>query len=243
MNIDARVLWYYDIPKKKDNYFYPLDIEKLLINYTKLGNEKEVNRIIKRIFKENFEKGSISATATVHLFNEIQGTTLKITDMLEVKHKEEVQIIRLKLNLIDKYKNSEEIFDFIIRVFQELCDISDEGKHNRTEIILRITDYLNTNYMDSQLSLTSLADRFNFAPAYLSQLFKEEVGDNFSTYLEKIRIKKACEMLHNGETVNKIADCVGYNDVHVFRNAFKRITGQTPRDYKVKTEPRELFDI
>jgi two-component system, response regulator YesN len=243
INAEKHVLWHCDVPKRNECYYYPVDTEMLLINYTKFGNVKEVRRILKRIYKENFEKDTKSAAVLIYLINEIQGTILKTINMLLAKHKESFESINSKLSMFEECQSPEKAFTFAIGIFEEICCLASEEKNNKTDTMSNILNYLSTNYMDPQLSLTSLADRYNFAPAYLSQLFKEESGVNFSIYLEKIRIKKACELLQTGGAVNKIASSVGYNDVHSFRNAFKRTIGVTPRDYKERAEGKESLEL
>ena len=52
-------------------------------------------------------------------------------------------------------------------------------------------------------------------------------------YLTKVRIDKACELLKctNLRTA-EIGESVGYNDPHYFSATFKKIMGQSPKDYK-----------
>jgi YesN/AraC family two-component response regulator len=74
-----------------------------------------------------------------------------------------------------------------------------------------------------------VADRFDFAPAYFSQLFKDSTGENFSVVLEQTRIDNACVLLKTGVPVGEVSEKVGYNSVYVFRNAFNRVVGLAPQ--------------
>ena len=70
--------------------------------------------------------------------------------------------------------------------------------------------------------------------SYLSTLFKEQSGGNFADYVEMLRIEKACELLQNSaNTVNDVAEAVGYNSVQSFRRAFKRVKGVSPKKLRV----------
>lgn len=59
------------------------------------------------------------------------------------------------------------------------------------------------------------------------------MGQSFVEYLTKVRIDKACELLKctNLRTA-EIGESVGYNDPHYFSATFKKIMGQSPKDYK-----------
>lgn len=68
---------------------------------------------------------------------------------------------------------------------------------------------------------------------YISQLFKEVTGVNFSDHLIKVRMDQAIILLkESGLTVDEIAVRVGYNSSHSFRRAFKRLMGVSPSAYR-----------
>jgi two-component system response regulator YesN len=79
--------------------------------------------------------------------------------------------------------------------------------------------------------LYSVALHFNLAEKYFSRFFKEQVGENFSCYLEKIRMRQAKVLLAcKKKTIQEIAEQVGYQNTNTFYKAFKRIYGVSPRD-------------
>ena len=57
---------------------------------------------------------------------------------------------------------------------------------------------------------------------YLSKLFKKATGENFSRYVEGIRMNRAKELLDQGYKVMEVVEQVGYNSPQVFRRAWKR---------------------
>lgn len=95
-----------------------------------------------------------------------------------------------------------------------------------------ICEFIDANYADKQLSLTVVAEKFGLSETYLSRLFKAQKGVNYSEYLERLRINRACELLSEGRSVEVTADQTGYNSVTVFRAAFKRICGVNPSEFK-----------
>lgn len=97
-------------------------------------------------------------------------------------------------------------------------------------MIERIKEYINKNYMDAQLSLTSVGEEFFITEVYLSKLFKRATGKNFSKYVEGIRMQHAKELLEQGKKVSEAAELVGYNSPQVFRRAWKRYYGNTPSE-------------
>jgi AraC-like DNA-binding protein len=97
-------------------------------------------------------------------------------------------------------------------------------------LVEKIKEYIKSNYSDQQLSLTSVGEEFCITEAYLSKLFKKATGENFSKYIEGIRMKYAKELIDQNKRVTEVAEMVGYNSPQVFRRAWKRYYGGTPSD-------------
>lgn len=97
-------------------------------------------------------------------------------------------------------------------------------------IIERVKDYINENYSDPQLSLTLVGDEFFVTEVYLSKLFKRATGENFSKYIEGVRMRYAKELIDQNKRIVEVADLVGYNSPQVFRRAWKRYYGGTPSE-------------
>ena len=84
---------------------------------------------------------------------------------------------------------------------------------------------------------SKLSTELNTNANYLGQLFKEETGEYFSDYLNRIRINKAKELLRNTDRNTKdISIDTGYKDVNYFYKAFKKFTGISPSEYRSNRE-------
>ena len=78
-----------------------------------------------------------------------------------------------------------------------------------------------------------MAERFYISAAYFSKLFKKETGDNFSSYLTRLRLRKAAMLLLNTDMkVFEIASAVGYDDPNYFTNVFRMLYRLSPSDYR-----------
>ncbi len=114
----------------------------------------------------------------------------------------------------------------------QLCKIIDYMGFNQSDtLIKRILDMVQRNYRES-LKLESLAEVFNYNSAYLGKLFKNHTGDSFHTYLDKVRIDKAKELLDEGLKVYQVAELVGYTNVDYFHTKFKKYVGKAPKAYQ-----------
>lgn len=129
-----------------------------------------------------------------------------------------------------KFSNLEDMINFLYSAILINCVSTPDDETN----IRNIVEFVNANYMN-ELTLNDLGKRFCVASNYLSRLFKKETGENFTRYLNNLRIKKACEYLSTGNTkIIKIAELVGYKDIQYFHRVFKKITQMTPAEYRMK---------
>ena len=91
--------------------------------------------------------------------------------------------------------------------------------------------FVKRNYANN-VSLSEAAEHVHIGGAYLSTLFKEEVGVGFSEYLRNLRIAKAKSLLEQGKLdLREIVATCGFNDYDYFLKAFKKTTGMTPKEY------------
>ena len=101
--------------------------------------------------------------------------------------------------------------------------------------VMRAMEYINSFFMDQELSLTVIAEELNLNNSYLSRLFKKELSMTVTEYLHKCRLKKAKFYLkHTDMKHYEISGLVGYNNVEYFNVIFKKSTGMTPKAYRMK---------
>lgn len=105
-----------------------------------------------------------------------------------------------------------------------------------------ISAYIESHYM-KELSMKNVAQAMNYSDAYFCKLFKQCFHVNFSTYLNEFRIKKAKEMMENPRiNVKNISIACGYTDSNYFARVFKRVTGQTPSEYRLGIMEQAMWE-
>lgn len=91
-------------------------------------------------------------------------------------------------------------------------------------------------FLDAGFSLPLLAKRLGVSTHHLSQILNEELGQTFFDLLASYRIQEAQKLLISQENsyfkIEEIAQMVGYNSKSAFNTAFRKITGQTPSNFK-----------
>lgn len=105
--------------------------------------------------------------------------------------------------------------------------------HRDTDMANAIHKYCTEHYCDYQLSLSVLGEEFHLSQSSLSKFFKAHFGINFTTYIERMRIEHAQELLMERKyTVREIASHVGYQNITTFYNVFKKIKKCTPTEWR-----------
>lgn len=101
--------------------------------------------------------------------------------------------------------------------------------------IKSVTEYIILNY-NTDLSLTSLAEKFKISPSYLSHIFKREINKGVKEFIEEIRISNACRFIESTDmSISQIGYAVGYLDNNYFTKVFKKKMNVTPREYRERS--------
>jgi len=100
------------------------------------------------------------------------------------------------------------------------------------DIIRKAIQYMRRNY-PRKISLDEVAQKVGLSSSYFSKIFKKEVGSNFNTYMNTVRISKSIKLLlyEDLELVN-IATLVGFEDQSYFTKVFKNMTGISPHSFR-----------
>lgn len=127
----------------------------------------------------------------------------------------------------------EELKASIKKCSPEILEIADE---NKKELCIHFIDeclvFLKNNFENKDINLKAVAIELSVNPDYLSHKLKKETGYTFKEWLNKIRIKKAAELLETKQyTVGEVAEIVGYANQHYFSTVFKQYTGKSPKNH------------
>ena len=176
---------------------------------------------------------------------------LKVIQLSRIKHPDITFVIvsgyddfsycreALRLQITDyilKPVNYEEfgtcIDNLKISLFEQRVSVASEPEKQEERTITGITRYLQEHLAD-EMSLSVLAEEFHLNPQYISQLFKNEIGVNFLSYLTNIRMENAKKLLLSTSlSIAEVADRSGFGDYRVFTKVFKKSEGITPSQYR-----------
>jgi len=94
--------------------------------------------------------------------------------------------------------------------------------------------YIWENYT-RKLSLEEIAAASGLSAPYFSTIFKEEMGENLSSYLNRLRVERTITLLaETGKPLSEISKLCGFEDQSWFSKIFKSFTGISPGKFREK---------
>ncbi|MFK7965803.1 MAG: helix-turn-helix domain-containing protein [Burkholderiaceae bacterium] len=103
----------------------------------------------------------------------------------------------------------------------------------------RVISFMSEHYAQNIL-LTEMADLIGMSESAFSRLFSKATGNNFSRFLNRVRVARACELLTaTDEPITSICFAVGFNNVANFNRRFRDLKQVTPREYRRVSELKE----
>lgn len=143
--------------------------------------------------------------------------------------------------LIERQTSSEELMNSIAPMMVE--EYMDLVKHSSvadySDLIKKVVIYVSEN-IQQPLSLSSVAGYFHVNPSHLSREFKKETGYNITDYINRYKIELAkLYLVQNSKSITEVSDLLNYNSSSYFSKTFKKITGQSPSEYKNSFEQTE----
>ena len=142
--------------------------------------------------------------------------------------------------LAESGKNMESAIAYAEKMISQAIEIRDQNSGNKNRSILKTAvDFIDSHYMDEEISLNTVANVANVSSNHFSALFSQNMGQTFIEYLTALRMNKAKELLRcTGMRSSEIAGEIGYKDAHYFSYLFKKTQGMTPSDYRKAREEK-----
>jgi len=174
------------------------------------------------------------------------GQTQAVMDLLKTRYNETMEFIRNRLTKKTAVSEREEI------VYKEFssCWTLDEMKQeikkglDKLEEVSQETGTINAHLMEQvirfvdeniteELDLNIIAEKFHRSPGYISTMFKRYAEGGFNSYVTEKRIGIARNLLKDRSiSIQEVAEACGYYNAKYFSVVFKKVVGQTPREYR-----------
>ena len=112
---------------------------------------------------------------------------------------------------------------------------------NSSQLYNDIADYITLNIC-SNLKVSDIADYFGYNEKYLTTYFKKWSKVSIKQFILQTKMEHAkAELSETNHSISQIGYNIGYADPHNFTNAFKKVTGLTPSDFRDSYSKRRLY--
>ena len=142
--------------------------------------------------------------------------------------------------LSESSKSLENAIAYAEKIISQAIALRDQNSGNKNRSILKTAvDFIDSHYMEEDMSLNKAANAANVSANHFSALFSQNMGQTFIEYLTNLRMNKAKEYLRcTSMRSSEIAGEIGYKDAHYFSYLFKKTQGMTPSDYRQAREDK-----
>jgi AraC-like DNA-binding protein/ligand-binding sensor protein len=125
----------------------------------------------------------------------------------------------------------------LLRIFaQHLAIVANQvvfrTEHAEAPSMTRAREFI-TAHSAENLSLTVVAQAVHMSTFYFCKQFKKATGFSFTSYLSRVRIEKAKQMLLDPHVrVSEVAFECGFQSLTHFNRVFRKLAGESPSAYR-----------
>lgn len=226
---------------QKEQQAYPISLRPVkfyqqMAEAMKLFQEDKAKEIVDDYFGQWSKGGDVSARNLEMLGTELWTIFAYTLFEVGVQLEDIVPMNEVTRGELRNVTTLEQLKEWLYGKIHMICG-SRSGNENikHRQAVDFIVQFIHEHYAEP-ITISDLADRIHISRNYLSLLFKKAMGESFNSYLTRIRMEKAKEMILEGKhLIYEVADRVGYKYVPYFSTLFKKYTGCNPTDlYKNK---------
>lgn len=132
--------------------------------------------------------------------------------------------------LIDGMTSNFEILLCLATEIVKLTEMVKKSKIGHSPHIKKCICYIKEN-ISEKITVSTLSGICGISSDYLSQIFKEEIGKNLSSYIKEQKLEKAKELIMQKKTNREVCDSLGFSSQSYFITAFKKQYNMTPSEF------------
>ena len=212
---------------------YPLEKEKTLMAALRKGDtaeaKKTLNELLAMLFFSNsgqFKYIQLRVTELVVLISRVEISPAKSGNL-------SMEINSQNLKAVQEAKTIEELTDILHIIIDRVSGAISSFKGIPHAAALRKAENFILENYTRKISLKEISAIAGLSPPYFSTIFKEEMGENLSKYLNRLRVEKASRLLLETDmSLSEIAACCCFEDQSWFSKIFKAYTGISPGKYR-----------
>lgn len=185
---------------------------------------------IQEVFKDLTKKGSIDCVQNAYI--DFLSFARHLMSRYPVLNTAQLNEEKLNYHNFQNLHHINTVESFVLDIYRSILDILNGQVRRYSGVINRCIDFIHSHFVEN-IALSDAAAAVNVSKSYLSLLFKQETGINFSKYLMDYRVEEAKELLSNTNMhIYEVAERVGFPNPYYFSKVFKEATGFSCKEYK-----------
>ena len=219
------------------NYYtelkYPIDKEQELLDSIRTGDfgtgKELLNEILLTLFHEDLQHFQHIQYRAIELSILMSRVGISLGFTVKSIFDNNSRYIKL----IQKTNNKGELITALHKVMGDLAEqIHRFRGTTHASALKRAEDFIYEN-LSRKISLEEIAKASGFSAPYFSTMFKDEMGENLSNYLNRLRVERAAALLEETDySLSYIAGFCGFEDQSWFSKIFKAYAGTSPGKYR-----------
>ena len=220
-------------PTNAEKLGYPLEKEKTLISSLRKGEgveaRKTLDELLAMLFFTNpgqFKYVQLRVIELVVLISRVEVSPAKSGNL-------SMEINSQNLRMVQEAKSVEELTDILHNIIDRVSGTISSFRGIPHAAALRKAENFIMENFTRKISLKEISAVAGLSPPYFSTIFKDEMGENLSKYLNRLRVEKASRLLLETDmSLAEIAACCCFEDQSWFSKIFKAYTGISPGKYR-----------
>lgn len=134
---------------------------------------------------------------------------------------------------IEQLYSRRELTELSMEMLRKYCFlVRNHSLKGHSRVIQETLNYIDF-HLKERLSLGMLAEKVSVSPNYLSAQFKKEMRQTVIEYINQKRIYQSLVLLATSDIpIQEVAERVGIGDENYFSRLFKKVHGDTPKQYR-----------
>ena len=160
-------------------------------------------------------------------------------------HNESYTLSDIYIKKADSLRDPEAVVDLLYEMQLDYTERMHKLKNERhgSIYVMRAIDYI-YDHLDESLTMQKLAEYVGLNPSYFSKLFAKETHITVKTYINKVKIQTASQMLKDLDlAISDISLSLGYSSQSAFTAVFRKYTGLTPGEYRAELTHSGLMKL
>ena len=212
---------------------YPLDKEQALLDHIRMGSIAAAQQTLNELLGHVFFAAGSDLQSIKYRTRELV-VLLSRAVLREGADPEEV--FGINFRFVDALEHQADINGFaywMARVTRRFADLVLYMPNMAHSTVMRRAVAYVREHLAAPIRVPDVARHVGLSPTYFSRLFAQEMGVQFVSYVNGLRLDRAKALMRSTDApITEIASMVGLTDHSYFTKLFRRDTGVTPSVFR-----------